>query len=205
MAFSIIGTVKSVLLDSSPSTFFEVVILDAGEGEQDYSGDSFTDVDSILIEGPNGVLNFSKDDFDFHPKIDQYFLQLPGFPAVGTYNFSVTINGVTEHYENTQGDIIKISLPPLDSLIPHKDDIFPAGIINFSWYRIKGGWYYAIDIRDTNVNSLGTITHGNVNISNSQYELTPGSYIWRLIIMDSPNWRNMNNRAHTKWVSFTVI
>ncbi len=205
MAFNIIGTVKSVLLHSKPYTFYEVVILDVGE--KDYSGDSFADVETISIRGPNGLLNYSKEEFDFSPNVaDQYFLSVTGTPAVGTYNFSVKIGGVREHYETTQEDILKIPLPPMDSLVPHKNDIYPSGMVKFSWYRVKGAWYYAIDIRDADKKSVvGAFTYCKLNTNNIHYELTPGEYEWRLVIMDGVEWRTINNRAHTKWVKFTVI
>lgn len=204
MAFNIIGTVKSVFLHSKPYTFYEVVILDVGE--KDYSGDSFADVETISIRGPDGFLKLAKEEFDFSPIVgDQYFLSVPGAPAIGTYNFSVQIGGVIEHYETTQGDILKIPLPPINSLVPHENDIYPSGMIKFSWYRIKGAWYYAIDVRDADKKGLGSFNYGNLNINNLHYELTPGEYEWRVVIMDGMDWKTINNRSHTNWVKFTVI
>ena len=67
--------------------------------------------------------------------------------------------------------------------------------------------YYRLEInklRGGRVYSAGRVK-GMLSHAVPDGVLKPGqAYLWRVVVADSDNWIKVENRSHSKWISFTM-
>ena len=128
-------------------------------------------------------------------------------PELGTYNFSVTINGETVEKSDDQ-DINRL-IPAVDttSMIPFEgDSIQTTTPFTFTWgvagVDLAYTVYYGIQIRD----QFGNYVVNSRYINDFTYttDLSPGDYRWQVITVDGPIWSSVNNRINDNWINFTI-
>lgn len=172
-----------------------------------YTGTLSTDITSISLSGPSGLITNKISDFSFYDDMNQLFMnQHNQAPELGTYTFSVTIDGVTKEVYDTQS--VNRYIPPVskDSMIVSEDSTSELSV-TFSWDAIPDpGYttYYGIQVREP-----GTMNY-HVNqryLTETVYEATldPGDYEWQIIVIDSNTWEEINNRSNGGWESFVII
>ncbi len=181
--------------DGSFNTYLEAFI-----GEENFLACFPGDVESIVVEGPEGVMPYGKDDFTYASQWSEFYLIAPGSPAIGRYTISVTARGATATGSVTQGSLITIPIPDKDSFTiddrTFSWDLAPlAGVplyyrleINYQGSRVYASQY----VRDMNSHTVpaGLLTTGR-------------TYAMRVRAADASAWDEVRNRANSEWVPFT--
>lgn len=171
-----------------------------------YVGTLETDITSMTLTGPSGLISNNKADFLFYESMNHIlYLVDTVAPEIGDYTFSITIGGETIDKTDTQ--TINRSLPFVDNSVSTPlPGASTATDTVFSWIAVPDPGFdvfYGIQIRDNADNYISNVRY----IGDFQYtvNLSPGNYTWQVIVMDGMDWSNTNNRTHGNWSSFTII
>jgi hypothetical protein len=197
-------SVKSVHFgDNQFKTFFEVEIVQA------FAGDMPGEIDTITIKAPDGntFQMYPGNDSDWDAKWNEFFLEVPGTPQKGAYDFTVTTkNGDIYTKIDTQKDLISIPIVDVSTVKIDTGSKTPV----FSWEGVSApgtGIAYRLEIRDMGEN-LVFWTGRDWNMTACavpESKLQPGTqYQYRIRAMDDSNWIQIDNRSHTEWTPFTM-
>jgi len=189
--------------DHNFKTYIDIVI---GKG---FTGNLPDDLDTITVTGPSGDLPIGKDDFIYLPKIRDFWIKIPGSPDIGTYTFTVTSGNMSGSAKDTQSVLRKILLPDTSTFTPAKWETLSSNTPIFSWGAVETGvpTYYQLQInklRGGRVYATGRV-EDMLSHTVPDGPLKPGqTYRWRVVVADSDNWSKVENRSHSKWISFTM-
>jgi hypothetical protein len=172
--------------------------------------DASAAVDNITIQGPKGLLPYTKADFthDINDYRD-YFLIVDGEPDIGTYTFTVTSGSNTITAQDTQN---------VNRVIPNPVIVSPAdnATINsktpvFEWYPVSypaTNIYYrlVIDEVSTGYRVVSTPrTLGMLSYAVPENVLKPGqTYRFQIRTPDSSDWIPEQNEGRSEWQTFTM-
>ena len=189
--------------DHNFKTYIDIVI---GKG---FTGNLPDDLDTITVTGPSGDLPIGKDDFIYLPKIRDFWIKISGSPDIGTYTFTVTSGNMSGSAKDTQSVLRKILLPDTSTFTPAKWETLSSNTPIFSWGAVETGvpTYYQLQInklRGGRVYATGRV-EDMLSHTVPDGPLKPGqTYRWRVVVADSDNWSKVENRSHSKWISFTM-
>jgi len=200
----VIGAIHHVCeANEKSNTYAEIVI------GKHFTGKLPDAIESIAIIGPKGKLPISKDDFTYLRGLRDFWIKMPGIPEKGIYRFIVTSakdSGSTFDY---QYEVRSIPSPDNITLSPKNGAKLQTATPTFSWEAVKtdNPVYYRLEIDKP---------HGGRVYSTRRYKnmvshtvpsgvLQKGrTYRWRLRLMDSDNWVNVQNRSHSAWQIFHI-
>ncbi len=181
--------------DGSFKTYLEAAIQ-----EQSFPACFPDDVESIVVEGPGGVMPYVKDDFTYYPEWSGFFFSAPGSPPAGRYTISVTARGATAAGSAIHDSTLTIPIPDKD-LFMIDDRTFYWDLVELAdvplYYRLEinhqGGRVYAGDyVRDMDSHTIsdGLLTSGR-------------NYTMRVSAADAGEGSAVRNLANSEWVPFT--
>ncbi len=184
-------------------TYIDIVI------GRNFMGKLPDDIDTIVVTGPGGDLQISRDDFIFLPQFRDFWIRIPGSPKIGPYIFTVKSGNRKGSVTDTQFDILTIPIPDAGKSVPAEKAILRTTTPTFSWEAVKLStpMCYQLEInklRRGRVYSTGPVK-GMLSHKVPHGVLTPGqSYVWRIRVTDNDNWIDVQNRSHSVWKSFTL-
>ncbi len=208
--FTLAANMVNVNSGDSLKTFYMTEIYD-------YNGSLPGDVDQWTITGPGFSRSYSKSDIaagkdglTYYPQFTELFLSVPGSPTPGNYTFSVTVDGVTLEttdiqYVNHTFDIVDIS-----SATPAANQQVTSLTPMFTWPAIDSGGRtvnYRLVINDPTGNRVFATARkpGMLSYTLPVGVLQPGqAYAYRIRVIDSDQWLQVQNRSHTDWIPFTT-
>lgn len=189
--------------DGSYKTYIDVAI-----GHK-FAGRVPDDIDSIVVFGPNGILPIDLDDFKYNPQLRSFWTVKPGPPEVGSYTFKVSSGKNSGQAIDNQSTVKKIPLPETQEFNPINGETITCTPTTFSWkeLNVDGPIFYQIEIRDANRQHVYRTPYVQgmksvrlpAEILRANY-----SYQWRIKAADGADWRSMNNRSQSPWVSFST-
>jgi len=189
--------------DGSLHTYVDLVI-----GKR-FSGTLPDGIDSISVTGPNSALKLEKNDFKYNPLWQAFWCILPGLPKTGTYTFSVT-GGKNKGQSVASYTRVKlITLPDTGNFEPERGNILTCTPPVFSWQPVKSDipLFYQVEIRDSNRKHVyrTEYVHDMALVRLPPDILKPGrDYQWRIRVADGQDWRDLDNRSQSRWVSFST-
>ncbi len=201
--FEVTGSVMSVHQpDDSIQTYYSV---DVGNFVLGYLPE---DVNDVTVKDPDGNIILRTDNFEFDGQFDEYFAAVDGAPKLGTYEFSVTAGGLTITATDTQAENRVIPLPDTNSFVPAAGTVVDSMTPVFSWDAVDfEDAFYRFEIIDQWGNRVYATSRmpGMLSAVVPQWKLNPGqTYYWRVRVTDSDNWADIQNRANSAWVEFTM-
>ena len=205
--FEVIGSIMYVHLpDDSFKTYYSVDVGNFNLG--DLPG-GVTSISVKVIDGtPDGTILLSNDDFEFDGQFNEFFAMVDGAPQIGTYTFSVIAGGLTITATDTQAENRVIPLPDTNSFVPAAGTVVDSMTPVFSWDAVDfEDAFYRFEIIDQWGNRVYATSRmpGMLSAVVPQWKLNPGqTYYWRVRVTDSDNWVDIQNRANSAWVEFTM-
>ena len=198
----IAGVVTVRTAENEFATIFDVLI------GKSFSGKLPDDIDGITVTGPQGDYSIGKGDFSFWPDANDFWIQIPGSPKMGTYIFTVTSGDRRGSAFDTQTISKPIPLPDINSLSPADGDTISLKAPTFSWGAVNYFGvpiYYLFQIYNNAGEQIYRKGRTQDMTAHTVPEgiLKPGEeYRWRVRISDSGNWMEEQNRAQTRKLSF---
>jgi len=168
------------------------------------------DIETISVKGPQGVLPISKKDFTFWPESDDFYIVIPGSPKVGTYTFTVTNGDREGSASDRQISVLPMPIPDISTFSPADGEILRSKTPTFSWDRVvyfNNPVFYLFQIYDSEGEQVYRIgrRQGMTSRTVPAGILKPGeSYRWRIRVSDSGHWKEEQNRAHTRRITFKM-
>ena len=189
--------------DGSLKTTIDIVI------GKEFTGNLPEDIDSISVTGPKGDLTLEKSDFSYYPQFRDFWISIPGSPAIGTYTFTVTSGDKTGSATDTQTALKTIPIPDTSTFSPSEGKALTCKMPSFTWNAVEAGipLYYRLEIMDMQNNSIYRTNYGEdvLFIRLPPDLLKVGqTYRWRVRAVDGANWITLNNRSNSQWSHFTV-
>ena len=184
--------------ENDSNTYIEILI---GKSFQSHLPNA---IDSITVVGPQGKLPIDRDDFDYLPKMRDFWVTIPGAPEPGTYRFEVTSAGRSGATFDYQYVVQRIPTPDSKTFLPGSGATMDTTMPTFSWQAVKADQplYYRLEINKKyggrvfstgRVKNMTSYTVPNGVLKQGQ------SYRWRLRVADNYDWLNVQNRSHTGW------
>ena len=165
-------------------------------------------VTAVTVKDPAGNVILTKDDFEFLGEFNEFFVAIEGEPQLGTYEFSVTAGGLTITATDTQYENLVVPLPDMDSFEPANGTTVDSMTPIFSWDAVDfDNACYRLEINDQDGNRVYATGYvqGMLSTVVPIGKLQPGqTYFWRVRITDDENWKDIQNRANSEWVEFTM-
>jgi CubicO group peptidase (beta-lactamase class C family) len=189
--------------DGSLKTTIDIVI------GKEFTGNLPEDIDSISVTGPKGDLTLEKSDFSYYPQFRDFWISIPGSPAIGTYTFTVTSGDKTGSATDTQTALKTIPIPDTGTFSPSEGKALTCKMPSFTWNAVEAGipLYYRLEIMDMQNNSIYRTNYGEdvLFIRLPPDLLKVGqTYRWRVRAVDGANWISLNNRSNSQWSHFSV-
>lgn len=189
--------------DNSSNTEINILI------EKDFKGNLPDDIESITVNGPEGKLPITKDDFIYYPQYRAFWISIPGAPSTGTYTFTVTSGSIGASATDAQTVLTEIPIPKTSTLSPAEGETLTCKSPVFSWDAVTAEppLYYRLEINDMQNSRVYVTSYVEDMLS---IRLPPDllkvgqNYRWRVRIVDGPNWIEMNNRSNSEWRKFSV-
>jgi len=189
--------------DNSSNTEINILI------EKDFKGNLPDDIESITVNGPEGKLPITKDDFIYYPQYRAFWISIPGAPSIGTYTFTVTSDSISTTTTDTQKVLTKLPIPNTSTLSTVEGKTLTCKSPIFSWDAVAAEppLYYRLEINDMQNNRVYATNYVEDMLSN---RIPPDllkvgqNYRWRVRVVDGPNWIEMNNRSNSEWRKFSV-
>jgi hypothetical protein len=178
---------------------------------KEFSGNLPGEIDSITVTGPKGDLPFSKDDFIYFPQWRDFWISIPGPPAIGTYIFTVTSARKSGSATDTIYAVRQIPSPVTRLLSPAEEEIVNSKTPSFIWEPVEYPdvpIYYRLEI--WNPSMTDRVFNTNYLIDRLSYtvpagRLKPGqTYIWRVRVADHRDWPQVQNRTNSEWKTITM-
>ena len=201
-----VGTITSVREpDNTFRTYVDLIILDKSNSNW------LDDIEKITVTGPQGDLPLHKKDFIWLPQFKEFWVSIPGSPAVGTYTFNITAQGMTGKTTDFQSVNRNLPIPISEYFSPTDAQTLSSRKPTFSWEAIEYSdipIYYRLVIQEAqsekHVYASGRIRN-MLTHSVGEGTLKPGySYRWRVEAMDSRYWQEVQNGSNSKWLSFKM-
>ena len=198
------GSVNHVMEpDNSSNTEINILI------EKDFKGYLPDDIESITVNGPEGKMPITKDDFIYYPQYRAFWISIPGAPSIGTYTFTVTSDSISTTTTDTQKVLTKLPIPNTSMLSTVEGKTLTCKSPIFSWDGVAAEppLYYRLEINDMQNNRVYATNYVEDMLSN---RIPPDllkvgqNYRWRVRVVDGPNWIEMNNRSNSEWRKFSV-
>ena len=186
-----------------------ITVMDVIIGKS-FSGKLPDDIETISVKGPQGVLPIGKNDFTFWPNADDFYIVIPGSPKVGTYTFTVTSGNRSGSASDRQSYLLPIPIPDTSTFSPSDGEILKSKTPTFSWDSVvyfNNPVFYLFQIYDSQGEQVYRIgrRQGMTSHTVPAGILKAGeNYRWRIRVSDSGHWREEQNRAHTKRISFNM-
>jgi CubicO group peptidase (beta-lactamase class C family) len=174
-----------------------------------FSGSLPDGIDSISVTGPDKALKLEKKDFQYNPLWQAFWCILPGLPKTGTYTFTVTSGKIKAHSVASYTRANNIALPDSGSFEPARNNILVCTPPVFSWQIVKSDipLFYQVEIRDSNRKHVyrTEYVHDMAMVRLPPDILKPDqTYQWRVRVADGQDWRAVDNRSQSRWVSFST-
>lgn len=186
--------------DGRQRTNLEIVI------GRNFKGKLPEEIDSISVSGPSGILDLSKEDFNYNSQWRSFWVSLPGAPATGKYIFKVTSGGLSGVATDIQLVNRVIPLPDTNQFHPTLTEENICSTSTFSWPLTPAEvpLYYRLEINDRTQNVYRTEYIREMNsLRVPRGKLDPGvEYRWRVRVADGSNWLTLNNRSQSRWIKF---
>ena len=202
------GNVVSVRLpDNSFNTDIEIIIGD------NFRGKLPDDIDAITatITDPNNVTRpLMLPDHRYFKQFKDFWYRIDGPPALGKYTFQVTGKGSSGMATDFQIVNRTIPFPDVKTFLPTEGAMLTSKTPTFSWAPVKYPnceLYYRLVIDDL----TGKRIYGTGRVQNmlshtvADNILKPGhTYQYRVRVMDSEDWVEMQNRSESPRLTFTM-
>jgi hypothetical protein len=191
----------------------------------DYSGHLPEDIEEWAVTGPGVTVSYTGaqiaaglvDGLDFSPEWNEVSLLLPGSPQVGTYTFSLTINGSTQTYTDVHHLNRNLPLPDSSKFSVQPGAVLTSKTPMFSWAPITDPVTAGIDgapiayrfwVRDRNTKEAVYYTgrrYGMTHCTVPAGRLLPGrEYEYYVRAIDSDDWLDVQNRSNSVWIPFSM-
>jgi imidazolonepropionase-like amidohydrolase len=200
------GIIKNVHEpDNRFRTYVELVMLDKSRANLP------DDIETIRVTGPKGELPIGRKNFTWMSQFNEFWGIIPGSPAIGTYNFTVSGRGMRG--TDTDFQTVNRPIPVLnsESFSPADGETLFSKTPTFSWEAIEFldiPIFYRLVILESNLEKR---VYGTGRIRNMLTHtvpdgiLKPGQlYRWRVWAMDSRDGLEVQNRSNSKWLSFAM-
>jgi CubicO group peptidase (beta-lactamase class C family) len=189
--------------DNSSNTEINILI------EKDFKGNLPDHIESITVNGPEGKLPITKDDFIYYPQYRAFWISIPGAPSIGTYTFTITSDSISATTTDTQKVLTKLPIPNTSTLSTVEGKTLTCKSPIFFWDGVAAEppLYYRLEINDMQNNRVYATNYVEDMLSN---RIPPDllkvgqNYRWRVRAVDGPNWIEMNNRSNSEWRKFSV-
>ena len=200
------GIIKNVHEpDNSFRTYVELVMLDKSKGILP------DDIETITVTGPQGELPIGIKDFAWMSQFNEYWGSIPGSPAVGTYNFTVTGRSMRGTAIDFQTENRTLPVLNSENFTPADGETLFSRTPTFSWEAIEFSdipIFYRLVILEAHSEKR---VYGTGRIRNMLSHtvpdgiLKPGqSYRWRVWVTDNRDGIEVQNRSNSKWLSFAM-
>ena len=193
--------------DNSFNTQIEIIIGDS------FGGTLPDDIDAITvtITDPDGVTTpLTLPPQRYFEQFRDFWYRIDGPPALGKYTFQVTSKGSSGTTTDFQTVNRAIPLPDITTFSPGEGATLTSKTPIFSWAPVEypaGEIYYRLVIDDlTGKRIYGTGRAQNM-LTHTVAEgiLKPGqTYRYRVRVMDSDDWVEMQNRSESQGLIFTM-
>jgi len=189
--------------DNVHYTYFDVII------GKTYSDDLPGAIDSITVTGPQGRLPIQKNDFTYLHHIRDFWIRVPGIPQIGTYTIEVISSKKNGSASDIQAVVKTIPLPETKHLTPPNRATLKSDNPTFSWKAVEteAPLYYRLEINKRN----GGRVYSTGPVKNMRSHTVPRgvlkegqTYRWRIRIIDSDDWVNVQNRSNSGWRIFYI-
>jgi imidazolonepropionase-like amidohydrolase len=193
--------------DNSFSTIIEIII-----GE-DFRGKLPDDIDSISVTVTNQNrrnISIALPQSRYFEQFKDFWFRIDGPPELGKYTFEVTSKGSSGTATDYQTVNRRIPLPDISTFSPVAGETLTSKAPTFSWSPViypEGELCYRLVINDL----TGRRIYGSGRVQNmlshtvSDGILKPGqTYHYRVRVMDSEDWVEMQNRSESHWLTFTM-
>ena len=189
--------------DNSSNTEINILI------EKDFKGYLPDDIETITVNGPEGKMSITKDDFIYYPQYRAFWISISGAPSIGTYTFTVTSDSISTTTTDTQTVLTKLPIPNTSTLSTVEGKTLTCKSPIFSWDGVAAEptLYYRLEINDMQNNRVYATNYVEDMLFN---RIPPDllkvgqNYRWRVRVVDGPNWIEMNNRSNSEWRKFSV-
>jgi CubicO group peptidase (beta-lactamase class C family) len=186
--------------DGRHKTYLDIIIGPSFEGRLP------DDILSITVAGPDGKLPVGRADFNYNPRLQEFWAALPGFPKIGRYTFHVAGRNGHGTARNTQKINRTIPLPDASRFKLSPDESAPCRSPVFSWPAIKAAipLYYQVEIRDRGRTPLfkTQFIRDMTEVRIPADMVKPGGFFqWRVRVADGEDWSAFDNRSQSRWVT----
>ena len=193
--------------DNRFNTVIEIIIGDS------FGGKLPDDIDAIniTITDPNGVTRpLILPEHSYFEHFRDFRFEIDGPPALGQYTFRVTSNGSNGTATDFQTLNRALPFPDMTTFSPAEGETLTSITPTFSWAPVEYTdceIYYRLVIDDL----TGKRIYGTARIQNmlshtvAEGILKPGqTYRYRVRVMDSDDWVEMQNRSESPKLTFTM-
>jgi len=187
--------------DNSYHTYIDIIIGNT------FSGNPPGDIDTITVTGPRGRLPIRKGDFTYIPQLRDFFIRIPGSPAIGFYTFEITSgkkNGATADYQYV---LKTLPVPDTTTFSPNNGATLRSNTLTFSWHAVKADLpvHYRFEIYKRHGGRVYSTGYNKDMVSHTvpiDVLKSGQTYRWRVRISDSDDWVNIQNRSNSDWQVF---
>ena len=193
--------------DNSLNTYVEIVIGENSIGQLPDAIDSI----SVTLTGPDGIPSpVPLPRYRYFEQLRDFWYRIDGPPALGKYTFKVTGKGLTGTATDFQTVNRALPFPDMTTFSPAERATLTSKTPTFSWAPVEYPdceIYYRLVINDL----AGKRIYGTGRTQNmlshtvSEGILKPGqTYQYRVRVMDSEDWVEIQNRSESQWLTFTM-
>jgi hypothetical protein len=198
------GIIKNVHEpDNSFRTYVELVMLDKSLANLPDA------IETITVTGPEGELPIGRKDFTWMSQFNEFWGSIPGSPAGGTYNFTVTGRSVSGKAIDFQTVNRALPVPNSEIFSPVDGETLSSRTPTFFWEAIEFSdipIFYRLEILEARSDKR---VFGTGRIRNMLSHMVPDgilkagqTYRWRVWAMDSRDGLEVQNRSNSNWLAF---
>jgi len=173
-----------------------------------YSGPLPDDVTSVTVETP---VSHTVHNLAWDADWDEFSALIPGSPEPGVHVFTATMaDGNVVVSTDYQYVIQTIPNPDTEHFSPSEGAVVTSKTPIFTWDPVELSGvplYYRFEVADDATGQrvfASSRNLGMTSITLAEGTLGPGSYRWRVRVSDSGDWVDVQNRANSDWLHFTV-
>jgi hypothetical protein len=195
--------------DNSFKTDIEIIIGD------NFRGNLPDDIDAITVtvtDSSNVTRPLMLPDHRYFEQFKDFWYRIDGPPALGKYTFQVTGKNLSGTATDFQAVNRAIPLPDITTFSPAAGATLTSKKPTFSWAPVEYQYpdceiYYRLVIDDLSGKRIYGTSRAQNMLSHtvSQGILKPGqTYKYRVRVMDSEDWVEMQNRSESPRLTFTM-